>query len=114
MTKVEKYFQLASKVAANGDELRQYRLAAVGIRSDGVVVTSCNTRCRQPQKEAHAETRLARKLNRNSVVFVVRILRNGDLASARPCFNCQTALRRRGVGRIYYSISESEYGVMQL
>ena len=112
MTKVERYFRLAAKVAANGDELRQYRLGAVGIRSDGVIVTSSNTRCRQPQRQAHAEARLSRKLNRHSVVFVVRILQNGGFAMARPCLSCQKVLRGRGISRIYCSIRESEYGVI--
>ena len=114
MNRVKRYFQLAAQIAERGDDLRQYRLGAVGIRNDGVIVTSSNTRCRSPQKLAHAESRLARKLNRGSVVYVVRILRNGDFANARPCFNCQNALRSRGVSRIYYSISTSEYGVMEV
>lgn len=114
MSKVEKYFRLAAQVAEHGDELRQYRLGAVGIRNDGVIVTSSNTRCRSPQKRAHAEARLVRKLNRDSVVFVVRILRNGALANAKPCPDCQKALRGRGIKKVYYSIGTCHYGVLIL
>jgi tRNA(Arg) A34 adenosine deaminase TadA len=116
MTKVEKFFQLAKQVAERGDKTvrRHYRLGAVGIRSDGTIVSSSNIPCRHTQSEAHAEARLVRKLNHGSEVFVVRILRCGALANARPCKNCQTAMMRRGVRRVYYSISDVEYGCLRL
>lgn len=109
-------FSLACKMAERGDKAvrRQYRLGAVGIRSDGVIVTSNNVPCRQQQKSAHAEARLARKLNHDSVVFVARILRSGIRVNARPCLNCQKILTRRGITRVYYTISDSEYGVLNL
>ena len=114
MSKVDRYFRLAAQVAAKGSDQRHYRIGAVGVRSDGVIVVSNNSLSKEPQKKAHAEARLARKLNKNSVVFVVRILRNGELASARPCSDCQKALRGRGVSRVYYAIDSFEYGVLEL
>jgi len=116
MTKVERFFQIAKQVAERGDKLarRHYRLGAVGIRSDGTIVTANNIPCRQTQMEAHAEARLVRKLNHGSEVYVVRILRCGSLANARPCVNCQSSMWKRGVKRVYYSISNTEYGCIQL
>lgn len=114
MNRIEKYFRLAKQVAENGKDLRQYRLGAVGIRSDGIIVTATNIPCQCPQEMAHAEARLARKLDRGATVFVVRILRCGALAPARPCMNCQAAMWKRGVKKVYYSISNVEYGVMKL
>lgn len=112
MTKVEKFFNLASKIAKKGDIRRHYRIGAVGIRSDGTVVVSNNSACHHPQKAAHAEARLVRKLNQGSIVFVVRILADDTLANARPCDACQAVLRRRGIERVIYSIGDFHYGVI--
>jgi cytidine deaminase len=117
MAKVEKYFRLARQTAVKGDAKdaqRQFRLGAVGIRSDGTIVTSCNLPARCPDKNAHAEARLVKKLDWDAVVYVVRIRSDGSLAMARPCRACQSAMRLKGVRRCYYSISDTEHGVMNL
>jgi tRNA(Arg) A34 adenosine deaminase TadA len=116
MSKVERYFRLAKTVATKGDSgvKRKYRLGAVGIRNDGTIVTANNVICRQPHARAysHAEARLVRKLNRGSEIFVVRILSDNSLGNACPCVKCQNAIRLRGVRRVYYSISDDEYGII--
>ena len=115
MSRVERQFRLAKTVAMKGDvneARRQYRLGAVGIRSDGAIVTASNLPSRQPHARVHAEARLVRKLNCGSEVFIVRILRSGKLDNAHPCAKCQKAMRLRGIRRVYYSISDDEYGVI--
>ena len=117
MSRVTKNFRLARQAALHGDDKgirRQYRLGAVGLRSDGTTVTSNNLPCQSPNKHAHAEARLCRKLDWDSEVFVVRITMTGGLTNARPCDNCMHAMRLRGVKRIYYSINENEHGVIKL
>jgi tRNA(Arg) A34 adenosine deaminase TadA len=117
MSTVEKYFRLARKTALKGDSKeakRSYRLGAVGIRSDGTIVASSNISHRTPEPQAHAEARVVKKLDWGGVVYVVRIQSNGKLAIARPCKKCQSAMRLRGVRRCYYSVSENEYGVLEL
>jgi cytidine deaminase len=111
LNRIDRYFRLARQVAERGSrDRRRFRLGAVGIRTDGAVVTASNISSCQPERRAHAEVRLARKLNYGSVIYLVRILRNGSLANARPCCRCQKVLQQRGI-RCYYSISETEYGV---
>jgi len=112
MTYVERHFRRALRVATQGTDRRQYRLGAVGIRRDGTIVEASNLPARNPEPRAHAEQRLVRKLDKGSIVFVVRVYRNGELALARPCKRCQTAMRLRGVRSCYYSISDTEYGVL--
>jgi tRNA(Arg) A34 adenosine deaminase TadA len=112
--KVENYFRLAKKIAIKKNDCRQYRLGAVGIRSDGIVVTSSNIPSRYQHNHAHAESRLVRKLNSGSIIFVVRILRCGKFTMARPCLKCQCAMRKRNVKRVYYSIGNKEYGILDL
>jgi cytidine deaminase len=117
MSRVDKYFRLAKSVALKGDTntaRRHFRLGAVGIRSDGTIVIANNVPCRQYTAQAHAEARLVRKLNKGSYVYVVRILRNGELANARPCNGCQKTMRSRGIKRVYYSISSHEWGCLDL
>jgi len=109
---MKKYFRLAKKVAAKGDDCRSYRLGAVGVRKDGAIVKSKNIPNRFPEPAAHAEARVCRKLDQGARVYVVRIDRQGYLTIARPCDDCQRVMRRRGVKRCYYSMSENEYGVM--
>ena len=123
MASIDKYFRLARQVALKGDTLeadRHYRLGAVGTRNDGTIVTASNIPIRTPNSNtgahakahAHAETRLVRKLDWGSTVYVVRIRRDGSLAMARPCRRCQSAMRLRGVRYCYYSINDAEYGVI--
>lgn len=89
-----------------------FRLAAAGIRNDGVLVASFNGAPKEPEWQHHAESRLCRKLTPDSTVAVVRILANGSWAMARPCEGCQRCLKRIGVKKVYYSIAPDEFGVM--
>ncbi len=109
---MKRFFRRAKKAAARGKDCRSYRLGAVGVRRDGTIVTSKNIPNRYPEHQAHAEARLTKKLDRGSVVYVVRIDRKNNLTTARPCKACQRLMRGRGVFRCYYSISEHEYGVL--
>ena len=110
---MKRFFRLAKIVAAKGADRRRYRLGAVGIRSDGAIVKSKNIPNKYPEPQAHAEARLAKKLDKNSIVYVVRIDANNRLTESRPCASCQRILRFKGVKRVYYSISETEYGVIK-
>lgn len=83
------------------------------MRSDGVLVIGVNGPARDRMPKAHAEARLCRKLDYYGDVFVAR--KNlGGFALAKPCPNCEKALRLRRVRRVYYTISDNEYGVLDL
>lgn len=107
------YLQVAAKVATKGAP-RDFYLGAVGIRSDGTLVFSCNLPSQLPTPAAHAEARLARKLDQNSTVYVARVLRNGDFAMSRPCVSCMSALKAKHVKRIFYTIAPNEWGRIDL
>ena len=108
---MKKLFRLSKKVAAKND-CRQYRFGAVGIRKDGTIVISRNIPTRCPEPRAHAESRIARKLNKGSIIYVIRIDRKNNLTMARPCKSCQRVMLRKGVKKVYYSINPQEYGVI--
>jgi deoxycytidylate deaminase len=70
------------------------------------------------QKIAHSEYRTLRKLNKwATAMFVVRISKeahargNIEYKMARPCENCSSAIVAKEIGRVYYTISDSQYGL---
>ena len=120
MNRINKFFRIAKLVAKTGDcneANRQYRLGAVGVRTDGTIVASSNIPTRRPNGAAHAEYRVCKKLDKGSIIYVVRIDRENGLRLARPCKKCLSFMRNSGIKRCYYSISEVnglEYGVLEL
>ena len=116
--------QKAAKIASRrqpGDK-RRYLIAAVGITPEGRIYHArnlayhfmeCDQYSFRPEASAHAEFKLARALPRGSTVYVARVLRNGELAMAKPCVTCQMALKSKQVRKVYYSIDDKAYGVME-
>ena len=56
---------------------------------------------------AHAEARLARKLDVGSKVFVTRVNKRGDWRLARPCPNCFRVLWAKGVQTIWWTTGKN-------
>ena len=107
------YFQIAALTACKRVDERSFLLGALGIRKDGVLVKSVNASSYYPQRTGHAEARLCRKLTPHSVVYVARVrMSDGTFAMSRPCKDCQKILRSTGVSKVYYTISENEFGIM--
>lgn len=110
---MNKYFELATKIAIENSEGKHYCFGAVGIRADGCMVSSHNIKSPIQDVNCHAEARLTKKLDNGSLVYVVRINRKGSrLLNARPCIGCQFKMRSKKVRRCYYSISDTEFGVI--
>jgi len=115
--KVAKYFRMAQILASQGDSKdanRCYRLGAVGVRTDGVVLGCSNLCVREKCPEAHAEYRTAKMMTPHSTLFVVRIGRQGEWRLAKPCSTCMSYMKNKQVKRVYYTISPGEYGVIKL
>lgn len=114
MSYVRRMLQEAAVISRLKRDDRRFYIGAIGIRSDGTKVRACNGNPKEPTREHHCEFRLSRKLDRGASVFVARTVATGELALARPCGDCQKVLRSRGVTRVYYSISDDEYGCLYL
>lgn len=111
---MHKYLRMASRVSIKGNWCRKAHIGAVGIRRDGTIVQSWNGSATDVMPMAHAEARLAKKLDAGSVVYVARVRRdNGKLAMSKPCAHCERILRNRGISRVTYTINENEYGVLE-
>lgn len=118
MASDKKMLMIAAEAALSSAEKidnRENLLGAVGIRNDGVIVSSRNVSARNISPTHHAETRLLRKLTPDSVVWVARVSKqSGSWALSKPCKKCQASLRNKGVKRIVYTIGPNEWGVMDL
>ena len=47
-------------------------------------------------------------------LYVCRLLRNGEFALAKPCDTCQRLLDKAGVRKVYYTISNEEFGILDI
>jgi tRNA(Arg) A34 adenosine deaminase TadA len=110
-----KYLQVASEIALpeKKNDLRSFYIGAVGIRPDGVIFTSRNVSCEDKFPAAHAEFRLAKRLNKNSVVYVARVTKGGLIALAKPCPKCSIVLKNKGIKKVYYTIDKNHFGILE-
>lgn len=109
------YLRIAKAVAQREkNDLRAHAVGAVAVRADGVLVHAKNGTAPKKTPLAHAESRLMRKCGANSRVYVARVRRDGTAALSRPCASCESLMRKRHVETVYYTISETEWGVIQL
>lgn len=117
-----KYMQMAAKMALENFSYKDYSLACVAIRNDGVLVKSTNgvvprtlkTSKKTALPSAHAEIRALKKAGKGAILYVARVWRNGDWALSRPCTTCQAMIKNRGVRIVYYTIGPNEWGTWVL
>jgi tRNA(Arg) A34 adenosine deaminase TadA len=110
--KIFNYFEIAAKTAIAQEDIRTFLLGAVGIRGDGVIVKSNNGPTPVPDRRVHAEYKLCKKLDYGATIYVARIrVDNNQFAMARPCKPCLKALRHRRAVKVYYTISQNEFGI---
>jgi tRNA(Arg) A34 adenosine deaminase TadA len=116
--------RLAARYAVlKHDDDRVFLLGAVGVRSDGRLVHAQNSSVLDTLKraewnaykrfpESHAEIRLTKKLGFGATMYVARVKRaNHNLAMARPCECCRNIIKAFRVKKVYYTISDNEWGV---
>jgi len=111
-TMLREAYECATRDGFVGVRRKRCLLGAVALRADGVLVRSFNGQASQPCRSAHAEARVLRKCGRGAQVWVARVSRGGHFRLARPCKHCLQLIRQRGVVRVVYSVSDTEYGVI--
>jgi len=113
--KIFNYFEIAGKLTLNKEDNRSFLLGAIGIRKDGAFVKAINGPSIFPERTAHAEYRLSNKLDVGSEVYVCRVrLLDNKFALARPCDSCMKVMFSRGVRKVYFTVSENEFGVIDM
>lgn len=107
------FFEAAAQAAVSKEDVRSFLIGAIGRRADGAMVRSLNGPTPHKNRTIHAEYKLSKKLDAGATVYIVRVRKDtGEFAMARPCDNCLKVLRSKFVKKIYYSISPSEYGII--
>ena len=115
MRRAWRYFQLAKAEAIkNKHDGRHYLLGCVAVRGDGAMVKASNGRTFVPTREMHAEYRVSKKLDYDAVVYVARVLRDGSFGMAMPCAPCLKALKTKRVKKVYFTISDDDFGMIPL
>ena len=108
------FLEAALFALARKDE-RAYLLGALAIRKDGAIVKARNSPSRlETNPEVHAESKICKKLDKGAVVYVSRVNKSGNFAMARPCKHCMRKLRNKQVKKVYYTINNYEWGVIDL
>lgn len=106
----ENYLALAGRYGSKRRDMRTFHVGAVGLRADGAVVYARNEAKERQAGDAHAEARLAQKLDVGAEVWVARVSReDGSMKIAKPCKHCERALRRRGVRRVVYTTGPNTF-----
>jgi hypothetical protein len=101
-------------IASKRRDLRSFLVGATGLRSDGAMVHAYNGAAPDKCAHIHAEARLCAKLDVGATVWVARATKDGSLALAKPCANCERIMRRKGVKRVIFSTGPDSYEVMNL
>lgn len=113
--KILNFFEIAARTATSKDDRRSFFLGAIGIRNDGVMVRSLNSPTENKNRMAHAECKLCRKLDYYAEVYVARVrMDTYKFAMARPCSACYKTLKTKKVKKIFYTINENQYGILNL
>lgn len=111
------YINIAIEMAKFEDD-RTFKLGAVGIRTDGVIVTSRNgnsfsTKINNFQRniKSHAEGRILRKLDHESVLYIARIKGDNEIGLAKPCKGCCCMIRSKKISNVYYTIDNNYFAL---
>lgn len=113
------FFNKAAKIAIYPDE-RNFLIGCIGIRKDGVIVSSRNgsvfSTVINPREykyiaDAHAECRNLKKCGHGGVLYVARMSKTNEFAMARPCHLCQFRCKVFKTQKVYYTINKNQYGV---
>lgn len=114
------YFRFAAQLSLKADEKYSARKAcvgAIGFRTDGAIVHACSGGDQlHISPGTHAESRLIKKLDKYAPeIYVARIRRDTmQFALARPCKTCLPFIKNRRIGKVYYTINQYEYGVIDI
>lgn len=122
-----RFFRIAKKQAKKS-QFPKFRHGAVLVKGGSVISVSENKNqfcsfanrfvSHQGHGTIHAELGCVLGLDnsktKDSVLYVVRLNNNNKLCMSRPCNMCQNVLRFVGIKKVFYSISEFEYGCLYL
>lgn len=112
------------------DTTKKYRVAAATLSSSGSLVaygTNSYVKTHPLMKRyayedrdqyrlyIHAElSALVKSKGKVNEIVVVRLLRDGSYANAKPCRICEAAIREAGIKKVYYTTDSGEINCMRM
>lgn len=124
LTKTEKAYFKAAKAVSELSDYYHHKLGCVIVKNHHIISSGYNssTKCDPIQArldtnkygcecpgKVHAELSALLPFIKNkenisgSSIFVYRQHKNGTLAKAKPCSNCETVIRAMGIKKVYYT-----------
>ena len=126
--KKQRYIELAARIAQQ-TEFKEYKHGAVLVRAGAVINTSCNknkykawaNQFRKKQRghaTVHAEIGailgLDRSVTEGATIYVVRVVKCGDLKNSKPCPMCEAAMQYVGIKKVVYSSEDGKIETMRI
>lgn len=106
-----KFFDLAKKLSKKSDY--HHKIGSVIVKKNRILGVGFNKpyktspHSNHPFRTIHAELDAILDANKEdlkgSTIYVYRELRNGKIASAKPCAHCQELLKRYEIKRVFYT-----------
>jgi deoxycytidylate deaminase len=136
MNYIQRGFRLAKNMTEFSDYVPQ-KIGAVIMSSHRPVATGWNVKKTNPMQSKyntyrgfsstpgqtfhrlHAESMAIINMRKIGIdpegceIFIFRKFRSGETALAKPCAACMAMLKEHKIKKIYYSISNDEYGVIE-
>lgn len=104
---MQRYLSSAAKAAKKS--IYRYRLGAVVIKNRKIISSGYNKTKSHPLLfkdydfySIHAECDAILRASGGDTLVVVRIRKDGSLATSKPCYKCKEFIRDSGIKRIIY------------
>jgi len=126
--KKQRFIDLAARIAQQ-TEFKEYKHGAILVRAGAVLNTSCNknkykawaNQFRKKQRghaTVHAEIGailgLDRSMTEGATIYVVRVVKCGDLKNSKPCPMCEAAMQYVGIKKVVYSSEDGKIETMRI
>tara|TARA_A100001515_G_scaffold55321_2_gene43689 strand:- start:1859 stop:2215 length:357 start_codon:yes stop_codon:yes gene_type:complete len=116
------YYEARERALNNG---RVYHLVAILKRGRKVVKIGENTCKTHPRfkrtypdgttgSHMHAEMNVLRFAKPGDTIEVMRFLKTGGMAMAKPCEHCMKHIRRAGIKKVRYTNEEGDWETMRI
>ncbi|MFA7287403.1 MAG: hypothetical protein WC055_00840 [Melioribacteraceae bacterium] len=122
MKKFKRYIDMAIEIASKNNQ--KFRLGAIAIDKHGTVLSTgqnsskthtamsklANKHGHKDQIKLHAElSAILKSRGKIHSLIVVRLLRNGKIANAKPCPICSAAISFSGIKNVVFSNEFNSY-----
>lgn len=115
LSNADKSFLAATAKVALESEYK-FRMAAMVVKSGRVLSTNTNFNKRSPSTppnrwSTHAEIRALRSApdTKNATLYIARLSKSGDYATAKPCAWCMEHIITAKIDRVVFTINDNNY-----